>query len=209
MDIRLDTGFLGNLKTRKLLRDLGVEGPVCLIRLWCYVGERHPKGALNGISEDDLEEIAGWSGERGAFASYAVRMRWVDRGENGALSIHDWKEHQPYIFHSDKRSEAARDAAVARWEGKRKRVVNAKGKRGASGAHAGGNAPAPAPAPDPKPENKVCGLSSLRGNSDGAAAPGGVLEAPPGAAPIPMSEEVLRAQAELVRKRRELGLAKP
>jgi hypothetical protein len=150
-DIRLDTGFLGNLKTRKLLKDLGDHGVVCTIRLWSYAGERHKKGVLVGFTLDDLEEIAGWTGERGAYASYAVRMRWVDAADDGTLSIHDWNEHQPWVFHSEKRIEAAKIGAAKRWE---KRKVNAPRIRSASVPHAEGNAPSPTPSPLPLDQKK-------------------------------------------------------
>jgi hypothetical protein len=174
-DLRLDMGFLRNLKTKKLIRELGHEGVVCLIRLWCYTAERHPKGILVGVGIDDLEEASGWSGMRGAFASYAVRMRWVDKDENGCLRIHDWPEHQPWLFHTDKRSEAAKVGAGARWEKQNKRGVNARRKRGASEPHATRNAPSPAPSPIPSPSPTHKDL--------GAERAAGVLEAP--AAPAP------------------------
>ncbi|OGQ00764.1 MAG: hypothetical protein A2Z40_04120 [Deltaproteobacteria bacterium RBG_19FT_COMBO_60_16] len=225
MDIRLDTKFpwatpgQGNLKSRKMIREIGDHGAMCLIRLWAYAAENHQKGVLHGLDETEIEETAGWTGEQGAFASYAIRMRWVDRDEkDGTLSIHDWPKHQPYIFHFDKRSEAASIAAAARWEGKRKRKVNASRKRGASDPHKetspqgypqgepppdtenpheepktrkktkGSCAPhtnrnAPSPSPSPKPEKKICGLSTQGGNSGGANASSGVLEAPDNAAP--------------------------
>ena len=213
-DIRLDWGFPNHLKTRRLLRNLGDHGFVCLIRLWCYVGERYKKGVLNGIKKDDLEEICGWAGEPGAFAAYAVRMRWVDEAENGVLSIHDWRDHQPYIFHSDRRSEAASVAAAARWEKYTKRGVNPRRKRDASGAqtgaHAGRNAPAPAPDPDPDPDPKdiktAFDLSVSVGTNDGANATGNALEAHPVAAPTSLKTDVLKAQQDLIAKRRALGL---
>ncbi len=176
LDIRLDMGFLGNLKTRKLIRALGNDGVVCLFRLWCYVAEKHPKGVLNGIDKDDLEEIAGWTGERGAFASYATRMRWVDESAEGVLSVHDWPEHQPYVFHSDKRSQAASVASAARWEKYTKRGVNTRRKRGASGPDADRNPPSPAPSPSPDPKSKDKDLAA-------GAASGG--DEAPGAAPEP------------------------
>lgn len=180
-DIRLDMGFFGNLKTRKFKRELGDQGIACLIQLWCYVGERHPKGVLDGVSLEDLEEIAGWTGERGAFASDAVRMRWVDQGESGVLSIHDWKEHQPYIFHSDKRSEAARVASAARWEKPTKRGHSARRIRlaseGDTGPHPEGNPPSPDPDPDPDPKPKDLTANAPAGGSEapaGAPKPAGI-----------------------------------
>ena len=123
-DLRFDIGFFNNLKTRKLLKKFGDHGVTCIIRIWCYAGERHPNGTLVGFDSGDLEEIGGWAGKRGAFASYVIRERWVDKAEDGTLSIHDWPEHQPWVSHAESRSDQARAAVNVRWE--RKRAAQAK-----------------------------------------------------------------------------------
>ncbi len=153
-DIRLDVGFLDNIKTRKLIRELGDHAVVCTIRLWSYVASRHPKGKMNGITKEDIEDIAGWIGERGAYAEYALRMRWVDATDEGHLEIHDWKEHQPWVFHAEKRSEAARTAAKAKWERFNNQSVNARRIRAAEKRIARGNAPSPTPSPIPKDQKQ-------------------------------------------------------
>jgi len=143
-DIRLDVDFLDNLKTRKLIKALGNDGVVSLIRLWAYVSRRHPKGSLNGVGPEDLEDIAGWPGDPGAFSSYLEEKGWLERDGEGRFVVHDWKEHQPYIYHSDKRKEVARRGAEARWKTFNKRRRNAGSN---AGSNAGGNAPIPSPAP--------------------------------------------------------------
>lgn len=150
-DIRIDTQFFNNLKTRKLQRALGEHGVLCMVRLWCYVGERHPKGNLTGMTEEDLEDVAGWTGEKGVFAEYALRMRWAERASEGGIDIHDWEEHQPYLSHADKRKQAASLAANAKWEKHRLQIDNADRMRGAMRKEEIRNAPAPAPAPVPAP----------------------------------------------------------
>ena len=171
IDIRMDVAFLRNLKTRKLVAALGAEGIVGLLGLWCYTRERHPLGVLNGVGIDDLEEIAGWTGMRGAFASYTTRMGWVDTSPEGVLSVHDWEDHQPWAFGSEKRSQAAKKASAARWEPQDKRKVNPRRIRPASGAHAEGNAPSPSPSPSPSPNKDLAAGATDGGHDAPAAAP--------------------------------------
>ena len=150
-DIRLDVGFLRNLKTIKFSRSLGgsMSDPViCMLRLWMYCSERHKKGVMEGMDRLDLEAAAGWTGMQGAFSEHAISMLWVDEASDGTLSIHDWKDHQPYIYHHDRRSEIAKSGAVARWDKKKKRIVNATSNATSNaGSNPGSNAPSPAPAP--------------------------------------------------------------
>jgi len=151
-DIRLDVDFLGNMKTRKLIRELGDHGAICMVRLWSYVALHHPKGHMNGMTLDDLEDAAGWTGMRGAFASYATRMRWVDAADDGHLSVHDWEVHQGWVYHSEKRSEAARIGANSKWEKIRKQGLNAARIQG---GNAGSNAPSPSPSPSPEDQSLI------------------------------------------------------
>lgn len=153
-DIRLDIGFLDNIKTRKLIRELGDHAVVCTLRLWSYVALRHPKGQMNGMTQDDLEDIAGWTGERGAYVAYAIRMRWVDTTDDGHLEIHDWKEHQPWVYHSEKRSEAAKTAVAIRWENHKKQLLNTPRIRSVYKANTERNTPSPIPYPIPKDQKQ-------------------------------------------------------
>lgn len=116
VDIRLDANIAGNGKTRRLIRLIGDHGWACLIRLWLHAGVYFTKGILHGLTNDDIEEIVGWKGDPGVFVSTLIDERWLDPcGENGELSIHDFKQHQPWIYFSEERSAVARDKALKRW----------------------------------------------------------------------------------------------
>lgn len=74
----------------------------------------------------------GWSGSQGQFGyipfyaleSFGATKRdatdLIDAGlwapARGGYDIHDWSEHQPSAFASEKRSRDARDAAHKRWD---------------------------------------------------------------------------------------------
>lgn len=154
-DIRLNVDFMGNLKTRKLIRCLGTEGLASILRLWLYVAKHHPRGQMNGMAIEDVEDIAGWTGERGVFASYTTRTGWVDQSEDGHLSIHDWKEHQGWLYHSESRSNIARANVEARWEKYRKQRPNTTRIRPVYKPNTEGNTPSPSPSPSPEGQSLI------------------------------------------------------
>jgi len=140
IDIRMDVAFLRNLKTRKLVGALGSDGVVSLIRLWCYTRERHPNGVLEGVGLADLEVVVEWGGKPGAFTSYTTSKGWVDVSPEGVLSVHDWPDHQPWAFGSERRSNAAKIGAQSKWQKAKNKKDSARRIRGAYEAHTNRNA---------------------------------------------------------------------
>lgn len=152
-DIRLKIGFPNNPKTKRLTRALGDAGFAAMIRLWCYVGEHFPTGTLK-CTEDEIEDFAGWTGIRGEYVAYTLSNQWVIRVSDTEYLIHDWREHQPWVYHRDKRSEMARNAVNTRWEKrKRKQQVNTERIRNVYEANTESNTPLPIPSPSPLPKN--------------------------------------------------------
>jgi hypothetical protein len=47
-------------------------------------------------TERDIEEIAAWSGDRGALARALVETRFLDVGQEGLLAVHDFWDHCPH-----------------------------------------------------------------------------------------------------------------
>ena len=135
-DLRLDTGLPGKGKTRRFIRLIGDHGFACLIRLWCHAGIHHTKGILRDMTYDDIEEAAAWKGDKGIFVETLLDERWLDKLGNGDLALHDWKEHQPWLYFSEERSNVARQKALTRWS-------KAKGVK------------MPPPQQDPAPEPKA------------------------------------------------------
>jgi len=113
-DIRLDIGFWAHPKTVKLERRLGLAGVKALLVLWTWVAQNRPSGRLDGLSVEDLEISAGWSGEEGQFVSALTTLHWLDL-DDGVCSAHGWSEHQPWIVGSEARKLKATRAATARW----------------------------------------------------------------------------------------------
>jgi hypothetical protein len=88
------------------------------------------------MSDDDVELVAKWAGERGAFARGLREARLVDvQRRTGRIStLHDWEENQPWHSGAAERSKAAQAAALERW--RREREQDAERMQVASGADA-------------------------------------------------------------------------
>ena len=122
LDIRLRVDFLQHWKTKKLSVRLGPEGILCLLRLYLFARQAKPSGELMGMSSEDISIAADWLGDD-RFVPALVECSFLDRLENGGFSIHDWEEHQTWASQAEKRTTAARTAAVSRWDKKRQRMV--------------------------------------------------------------------------------------
>ncbi len=73
-----------------------------LIKLFSVVGKQYPKGLLKDCSIEDIEYLAEWNEGEGSLVHTLVEVKFLDKTQNGYV-IHDWKEHQPWIYHSDKK----------------------------------------------------------------------------------------------------------
>jgi hypothetical protein len=117
-DARISTALPRHPKTVKLKRRLGADGFCSLICLFLWVAENRPIGDLTGMSAEDIEIAADWSGHTGEFVSTLAEVRFLD-GEQGAYKIHDWAEHNPYAANRPARVAQAKAAANKLWKKKR------------------------------------------------------------------------------------------
>lgn len=119
MDIRIRTTFPHHHKTKKLIRRIGKGGAYSLICLWSYIGENHPKGDISSLSNEDITIAAGWEDNPDDFVNALIEVGFIDEDitEDGKTTrtIHNWAEHNPYVFYSQERSEIARQNVQKRW----------------------------------------------------------------------------------------------
>lgn len=113
-DARIATGLPAHPKTRKLLRRLGPAGGWSLVCLFLWTASNRPSGDLAGLSDEDIELAADWSGDSGTFVSVLREVRFLD-GQDGSYGVHDWAIHNPWAAAYDKRRESAMHAARMRW----------------------------------------------------------------------------------------------
>lgn len=114
-DARISTALPRHPKTVKLLRRLGTSGGWSLVCLFLWVAENRSDGDLQGMSGEDVEIAAGWSGGPGDFVRTLAEVRFLD-GQEAEFQIHDWAEHNPWAANRGRRIEAAKLAANMRWE---------------------------------------------------------------------------------------------
>lgn len=116
MQFRLDSGYFSNLKIRKLRHRLGDTAVLAHIQLFAYAAEHCPSGALSGMTEEDVEIAAGWSGQAGTFGSTLIELRLIDRSpDDQSLTLHDWSEHNQWVCGSPGRAENARFQNHKKW----------------------------------------------------------------------------------------------
>jgi hypothetical protein len=116
--INIDLEFFDNPKVMRLISRLGQRSIESLLRLWCHVGRYSPEGGrLGDLSEDELESLTVWTGDRGMFVSTLLELHFLHRDSQG-LYVHDWLEHEGHLAMYKERG---RKMANARWAGHRKR----------------------------------------------------------------------------------------
>jgi hypothetical protein len=113
-DARISTALPQHPKTVKLQRRLGASGCWSLICLFLWVADNRPEGDLQGMTVEDIEIAAGWTGETEKFVSTLVEVRFLD-GPDGGYQVHDWAEHNPWAATRPERTRSAKKAAAARW----------------------------------------------------------------------------------------------
>ena len=159
-DFRIQIGALEHPKLIKTARRLGPAGVVSTIKIWDFAAHWRPDGDLSGMSIEDLEIAAGWSGLAGELVKTLLDVRLLD-GCEGSLKVHDWHVHNPWAAGSLERSEHARKAAVAKHERTRRKTTsdNAASTNGHCSEHAAStNGLCPSPdlsASSPSPDLSV------------------------------------------------------
>ena len=113
-DARISTGLPSHPKTRKLIRRLGPASGWSLVCLFLWTASNRHDGDLSGLSGEDIELAADWSGDPGVFLAALCEVRFLD-GQDGSYTVHDWATHNPWAAAYGKRKDAAVHAARMRW----------------------------------------------------------------------------------------------
>jgi hypothetical protein len=92
--IPLYTSWPRHRKTMALRRILGTAEPI--IGLWCWAAENAPDGDLSGLPDEDLENVSGWTGERGKAISAMVEVGFIDKVSDNVSAnryvLHEWMD---------------------------------------------------------------------------------------------------------------------
>ncbi len=114
-DFRLSIGYFKHPKVQKLKRRLGADGVLAHAQLMAFAAQERPSGALTNMDADDIGIACDYGGDIMPFIAALVDLRLLDRSEDGALSLHDWAEHNPWAVTAPARSQKAQNAANVRW----------------------------------------------------------------------------------------------
>lgn len=166
-DARLSVGLPGHPKTKKLIRRLDATAGWSLVCLILWARANRPDGDLTGMSAEDIELAADWSGENDALVRELASVGFLD-GEEGAYRLHDWADHQPWSAGSEARSTKAKWAALCKQHGRAEAAklmpeyaaglqqVCAEQPSGVpvapNGVPVAGSSSAPSPSPSPSPK---------------------------------------------------------
>lgn len=110
-DFRVNCDFFTHHKTMKLVRRLGNDAVLSLVRLWAYAAKHRPDGDLTGMSDEDIEIAAAWSGEYLKFVFALVDCKFID-GEMNKRLLHDWSDHNVWLCDSVERGNSSRMARL-------------------------------------------------------------------------------------------------
>jgi len=110
---------LRNHKKLLLLREKTGASAAVLIGhlhlLWWWALDNAPDGNLSELSPEIIAETADWDGEAEAFVDALVYAKFLDRGDSGSLSLHNWHDYAGKLMERrDKQKEAMRRLRASR-----------------------------------------------------------------------------------------------
>jgi hypothetical protein len=77
-----------------LRRLLGTAEPI--IGLWCWAAENAPDGDLSAFTSEELENVAGWTGERGKAFKAMVEVGFIENVSDDVSAnkcvLHEWMD---------------------------------------------------------------------------------------------------------------------
>lgn len=120
IDARIAVGLPQHPKTKKLIKRLGQAAAWNLVCLILWAAANRSDGDLVGLSTEDIELAADWTGEDGAFVAALIEVRFLDAHidqQRGGYLLHDWQEHNPWAAGADLRSSKARWNAIKKHHG--------------------------------------------------------------------------------------------
>lgn len=111
-NLNLDINYFDHLKTKKLVDLLGKGAEILPIKLWCYTAKHYAiDGKLPRHTADDIENVLGWAGEKGACTRALTETNFIKAKRSG-FWVNGWLEWSGHLSASKIK---ATNAANARW----------------------------------------------------------------------------------------------
>lgn len=169
-DMRWVPGTTDHVKVLALVTAHGERAFRALVHLWEYAARHKPSGNLGAMTDQEIAAAAGWPDAPAGFAETLRILHLTDRSTTPPerTSVHDWRQHQPWVYGRKARSKRAKRLAKGSWsdEARERRAMRIAMR------HAGKN-PAARNAPSPSPGSSSEGRSppDARGRAQEAAPP--------------------------------------
>ena len=95
MFLAVDVALLRHPKTMKLRRALmDRRAALYVVELWAWCSEFATDGDLTQFDPLEIEEGVGWSLDAGVLFAALVASGFIDKSEDGRITVHDWMSHQ-------------------------------------------------------------------------------------------------------------------
>ena len=113
------------------LRDLlalksSYEAVGLLVCFWSWAAVNAVGGNLEGYSARDISDASGYKKSPDKFLDALIKSGFVDKAENGSLSIHDWEEHAALLMDSSEQQKKNTRERVRRYRERNKANGNAE-----------------------------------------------------------------------------------
>lgn len=72
-----------NNPMKLLPHEVLIEASKAGLALWTWAAQYCPDGDFDGMTEDDIEDLAGWNGEQGQLISILLNMKVLGKTEEG------------------------------------------------------------------------------------------------------------------------------
>ena len=110
--LNLDLDLEQHPKMQRLIRMVGPDAALYVIRLWVHAAKFFPEtGRLDGYSDDDLHRVMNWTQKEMNLAEKLRFCNFIRSGKKGPY-IHDWSDHAGHLRAFKQR---AKSAAKKRW----------------------------------------------------------------------------------------------
>ena len=111
--LNLDLDLEQHPKMRRLIRAVGDDAMLYVVRLWIYCAKFHTgNGRLDGYTDEDIHKAVQWTNS-GVNLTDQLRICGFIRQSKKGYIIHDWCDHAGHLSALKKR---AQSAAKARWK---------------------------------------------------------------------------------------------
>lgn len=95
-----------------------------VVSVWLWAAQNATDGDLSEYAPEDIADAIGWKKSADKLLDALVSAGFIDRAEDGSLSIHDWDEHAAMFQSSVETQREKNRKRVQKWREEQKRKRN-------------------------------------------------------------------------------------